>query len=139
MHVEKVHSDRIPFDAVVGRGAALLDKHKPDWFKLVKAPPVMWSCDRCVLGQVFGSFSAGLEALRRLEGCRIDEHSHGFSVRKAPRASKAWVDNGAVWVREILKRQYAAAAGKSSHRREVPTHPDRGTIYSVPGNGRQME
>lgn len=48
----------------VGRGVALLDEHNPDWREHVDSHSLnMSSSCGCVLGQVYGSYDAGLAAL----------------------------------------------------------------------------
>lgn len=50
--------------ALVRRAAARLDVVAPDWRSRVDPTTLdMNSCDRCVLGQVFGSYRVGLSAL----------------------------------------------------------------------------
>lgn len=67
-------------DDCVARGARLLDDHRPGWRESVDAARLDVSdFHSCVLGQLYGSFSAGLTQLGlRLDGARIEEH--GFDV-----------------------------------------------------------
>jgi hypothetical protein len=49
----------------VALGAALLDERRPGWFREVDRDSLeMGSCRRCVLGQLYGLYSAGRDALR---------------------------------------------------------------------------
>lgn len=81
------HPDRIPSpeeDALtrVERGAALLDQHKPNW-ELQLDPGRLSILDyfNCVLGQLFGTFSAGLDFLWPGGGWAAECWSHGFHVK----------------------------------------------------------
>jgi hypothetical protein len=48
----------------VARGSALLDAKQPGWREKVDPNVLeMWSRCGCVLGQTFGSFTKGLDAL----------------------------------------------------------------------------
>jgi hypothetical protein len=49
----------------VKRGAALLDEKRPGWAREIALDRLaMNSCFNCVLGQVYGSYFAGLDALQ---------------------------------------------------------------------------
>jgi hypothetical protein len=48
----------------VQAGVAFLNEHQPGWSKRISLAELdLSNCDRCVLGQVFGSFEQGLETL----------------------------------------------------------------------------
>lgn len=52
-------------DGLVREAAARLDAAAPDWYRRVRPLTLdLNSGERCVLGQVFGSYPAGLRALR---------------------------------------------------------------------------
>jgi hypothetical protein len=73
------------------RGAKLLDRERPGWAKIVKLSALdMECCSRCVLGQLYGHFVAGLASLQ------VDEFEGGFN------------DDRAVLDRESRKRSMAA-------------------------------
>ena len=64
----------------VAAGAALLDERAPGWrAKIDTAVLDLDSDERCILGQVFGGYVAGLESLG---GCRAVPH--GFCVEYPP-------------------------------------------------------
>lgn len=47
------------------KGASLLDRIKPDWFKAIDQDKLdIGSFKYCILGQLFGSWSAGKKALQ---------------------------------------------------------------------------
>jgi hypothetical protein len=77
----------------VGAGAALLDDLVPDWYNTVDLETLnMYDPQLCVLGQVFGHYNDGNEALGLNGGGSI---SHGF------------VSPTVLWRREIQKRRAA--------------------------------
>lgn len=50
--------------ALVSAGARLLDQKSPDWRqKISTGNLVMFDGERCVLGQLFGGYGAGLDTL----------------------------------------------------------------------------
>lgn len=69
----------------VARGVALLDSKVPDWrSKIDERELCMADMFNCILGQVFGSFGAGLKSLH---GVNISTHeawqfgvAHGFDA-----------------------------------------------------------
>jgi hypothetical protein len=53
----------------VAAGAAFLDEHRPGWRGRVEAHALdMGDAEHCVLGQLFGDFGAGLDALEIAQG-----------------------------------------------------------------------
>jgi hypothetical protein len=55
----------------VAKGAALLDRVRPGWAGEVAADRLaMESCDKCVLGQLYGNYWAGFRALLMPPGPR---------------------------------------------------------------------
>jgi len=62
----------------VQRGAALLDNVHPEWWQRIDLQQLrMQTCKSCALGQLYGSFEAGLDVLR-LDLRRADESFEGF-------------------------------------------------------------
>jgi hypothetical protein len=52
--------------ARVAQGAAVLDHVAPTWWQAVDVENLaMWTNKRCMLGQVFGGFAEGLDAVQR--------------------------------------------------------------------------
>lgn len=75
------------FAARAANGAALLDRRAPGWHRKVAVDRLaIESCDRCVLGQVFGHFVSGKVILIRAEPS-LDRHffgrDHGFVAQSA--------------------------------------------------------
>lgn len=73
-------------DPRVLRGAELLDRERPGWWREINLDALKIACPfNCVLGQLTGRWSDGLERL----GLRmLDAHKYGFvSVE-----SRAWAD-----------------------------------------------
>ncbi len=67
----------------VGAGAALLDGRLPGWRDLVDVDRLdLAVCDECVLGQIFGDYSRGVDALGLTQA---DAIQLGFD--RAPRGS----------------------------------------------------
>jgi hypothetical protein len=67
----------------VKRGAAVLDERRPEWAGAVALDRLaMDSCDRCVLGQLYGSYWEGVPALANaLPRCfRFSSAEHGFTL-----------------------------------------------------------
>lgn len=103
-------------------GARLLDDHRPGWATRVDLETLrMANCDRCVLGQVYGEYSAGLAALRETlaDGETYLDFSlrHGFYAHMREKEGGGWADDPwgdwheleAAWRREIDERLGAAA------------------------------
>jgi len=75
-------------DARANKGAKLLDRENPNWFKKVDVERLhIPSPSRCVLGQVYGLFSIGLDALH-MPLHRTTEH--GFVHSLFGNQEKAW-------------------------------------------------
>jgi hypothetical protein len=79
----------------VARGMALLDAHCPDWSWRVNVDQLdLFSCKRCVLGQLYGDFGKGLKALPTLGLATGFMPNCGdiFSLLRAPsdRLTQAW-------------------------------------------------
>lgn len=63
----------------VARGTALLDARKPGWaFHIDLVTLDMTSCYQCVLGQLYGRYSEGLERLDILDE---GDWQHGFDAK----------------------------------------------------------
>ncbi|OGG73025.1 hypothetical protein A3A38_00965 [Candidatus Kaiserbacteria bacterium RIFCSPLOWO2_01_FULL_53_17] len=68
------------------RGIRALTAVKPDWRTKIKEESFdMQLSERCVLGQVFGHFDKGMQALNLQHG--EDGITHGFQLRPAELAS----------------------------------------------------
>lgn len=87
------------------RGATKLDEMKPGWTNRVDERTLdMTSPERCVLGQVFGSYSYGLEQL----GLR-NRIAYGFDLNDLDFIFPfAWTRLRQAWKREIRARREAA-------------------------------
>ncbi len=73
----------------VAIGAALLDAKKPGWRDLVNLDLLdIGSCTQCILGQIFGSFAAGVMELG-LKYTREDIEGKGFGIWADPASSQA--------------------------------------------------
>jgi hypothetical protein len=96
--------------ARVRRGAELLDAREPGWAEKVALDRLaMADCDRCVLGQVFGTFADGFVALA-LDGGPADGDSRcGFNLtlpewRTRFSAGQATAALAAEWRKAIRSR-----------------------------------
>jgi hypothetical protein len=92
------------FEDRVRRGAALLDEVQPGWWREIDtARLAMVTCDRCILGQLYGEFGTGwrvvLSPVRRDWPCNAADH--GFTLYD-PRESFA--DLTDAWRAEIARR-----------------------------------
>jgi len=64
---------------VVYAGMKLLGRFIPNWRRLIDADTLDLASTRyCILGQVFGSYSSGLEYLAAMSGESVDEEWYGF-------------------------------------------------------------
>lgn len=94
----------------VERGAKLLDERHPDWVGEVNLDDLeMDSIFQCILGQIYGSFAAGMEELFGEDDLNIHDQlafEHGFDAD--------WVDEHdyhrfqelhAAWEEEIEERR----------------------------------
>ena len=105
--------------AAVGRGAAWLNEHRPGWQDKIDLDRLaLESCTRCVLGQLYGSFSEGLDVLFdsfRMGGRPPDTAEFGFAVRdqeygpdlSTDQARPAYGALTALWREEIARRRAA--------------------------------
>lgn len=94
---------------VVARGAQLLDEHRPDWPLRIDVDQLqMKSGLTCILGQVFGRYDAGREALR-LPYYQNKPALFGFDIdRNYDNADAAYADLRDAWLVEIAERLAAA-------------------------------
>jgi hypothetical protein len=124
----------------VRRGAELLDRHRPGWGWEVDIEHLdMGDHDFCVLGQLYGDYHSGCDALGF--GEYEERSTHGFNVYWPWQAPILWgiarligFDRSLhrrefrllrdAWVAEIRTRQYADAAfkiiGDPCRTRDVP-------------------
>jgi hypothetical protein len=78
------------YAARVARGAALLDRVRPGWACEVAADRLaMESCDRCILGQLYGEYSLGFWTLTRPLDARklFSAADHGFTLHASEQAA----------------------------------------------------
>jgi hypothetical protein len=67
----------------VDQGAKLLDQEKPGWAKAVDLRKLdMRSTRTCVLGQVYGAYHTGTDALGL--GSGVEEENYGFNLTDIP-------------------------------------------------------
>lgn len=72
----------------VRRGVDLLDAEVPTWRDKIDPSRLhLTNCKECVLGQVFGSYEAGLNAL----GLTWDAADYGFSLESESPQQWAWL------------------------------------------------
>ena len=89
-----------PVSEYVKAGAELLDEKKPDWYTRVDLDTLdIGLASECVLGQVFGYYTHGLNALD-ITG---DDSLYGFS-RHVGHPSSAWDELNECWAKEIVHR-----------------------------------
>ena len=78
----------------VARGAALLDEKQPGWAAQIATDHLaMQDCGRCILGQLYGHYSAGYEKLRRQlqDYFLFSAMEHGFTL--SPRVQAVVLDS----------------------------------------------
>lgn len=96
----------------VSRGAAVLDRVEPLWFRKITRPLAMETLDRCVLGQVFGGYGSGMDALFSdllSPAIAAVACTHGFDV-KAIGGERPYAELAELWEDEIEIRQILAAS-----------------------------
>lgn len=99
----------------VAKGAALLDTKVPGWVNRVDLPTFSFTSGmNCVLGQVYGDFHTGVEALELEDesptGTKIQEHGFDWYPGVFIEASEL----GTEWVRLITGRQGARVPAASA-------------------------
>ena len=97
---------RAEAEARVERGAALLDRERPGWQEDVDPFTLrIESCERCVLGQLYGDYTAGFSALTgpetQVPGWR---QMHGFAINRGETEIAFWVLTDA-WIAAIAARR----------------------------------
>lgn len=93
-----------PYTKQVNKGAALLDKFHPGWYREINVSKLeMSSCTSCVLGQLFKDFWDGVERLDASYSIgpefSFNENDFGFN---AIRANYDQLRN--LWIKEITRR-----------------------------------
>lgn len=92
----------------VERGAALLDEHRPAWWRSVVFRDLeMWSCSKCVLGQVYGRFGDGLDDLWPSGWNDEETFQAGFDL-PLPRELADWDRLADLWREQVRIRRRAA-------------------------------
>lgn len=74
------------YEDQIAAGAAVLDEHYPTWLNEVDVPTLeLNDCQRCVLGQLTGSYNTGTTILMNRQGVPVSETDedewaaeHGF-------------------------------------------------------------
>lgn len=84
---------------LVAQGAALLDQARPGWFNEINIEELnMATGDKCILGQLYGTYFYGMDVLDICWG-----HNFGFNVHN--RGSYTELQEN--WLKEIEKRRNA--------------------------------
>lgn len=106
----------------VANGVELLDREVPDWWRQISASELnIFSCTRCVLGQLFGVYSNAPENFRWRGDDDLDwtdnyiAPSRGFDVSAAAAGTAEAVDRDGAKLAEEWRRVIGA-------RREAATH-----------------
>jgi hypothetical protein len=92
----------------VERGAKFLDEQMPEWIDEIDLNTLaLRSPCRCVLGQLFGDYSEGVDAL---DLDFPDEEDRGFHIAFDETRSR-WEELTEAWKSLILARRQAASDG----------------------------
>jgi hypothetical protein len=96
----------------VERGAALLDRARPGWEREISLDDLAMSrCDHCILGQLYGQYWTGVQAVRPLvfgeSRSAMWKTEHGFTLPLSD-GSFGWLADA--W-RALIRRRLAAASG----------------------------
>lgn len=87
----------------VAAGAAFLDENVPDWHERIKPEALsLVSCDACVLGQLFGHYEKGCEALGIGAWSAQPNHERAVDLGFSD-AYNCWNDLTAAWRAELAK------------------------------------
>lgn len=88
----------------VERGAELLDEEYPGWaFKIDEYLLDLANASKCVLGQLFGCYSAGLDELKI--DSLTEDVEYGFTILCAEDSSHpCWNTLTNLWLAEITER-----------------------------------
>lgn len=96
----------------VKKGAALLDRAVPGWAHRIGAELEMASCQRCVLGQVYGGYFIGSDALATMDPI-VDQSPeiYGFDLPRVldsrdnfDPAGEYWERLAELWHAEVMAR-----------------------------------
>ena len=112
------------YEKQVARGAALLDRAAPGWAEQINLDRLaMQTCDRCILGQIYGDYALGFRAAIAGEDSQtlFSPADHGFMLRLADDEYDSPILNDLLdirfraladaWRAEIAKRAGQAGAG----------------------------
>lgn len=104
----KDHVDLAMAKDAAAKGAALLDQEHPGWHEKIDVSRLdMRDCGECVLGQLYGVYGTGLDALERKTGLPVWEErvEYGFTTGGPHRSSGIL---GAAWMSEINFRRVSS-------------------------------
>lgn len=92
----------------VARGAQLLDREVPTWFREVNVDQLDIMCpDRCIIGQLFGGFTDGVEALELRAGTVAGDYGFDLdlnaSTQDEEEEERDWLNR--TWIDVILARR----------------------------------
>lgn len=102
--------------ATIRRGAKLLDKMRPSWFKSVSIQKLdLGSCDLCVLGQLYDNgtkngYDRGLDLLKE----KLDSPEYAFIISDEYGFSSSEECADEMWAYEIARRRAAERAKKAA-------------------------
>ena len=102
------------YRAKVARGAKLLDEvHGRNWVREIRLGDIeMGSCDRCIVGQLYGHYATGCEKLGIAD--LRDSYDLGFDVPEAvddEEAERRYELLAQRWRELIRKRRYGGEDG----------------------------
>ena len=87
------------------RGAAYLDNRRPGWHNEIDVDNLdLRSLDACVLGQLYGDWGAGQDALEEFRWNGEAQIEYGFEVA-APHSTPRYAALTEAWRVEILRRR----------------------------------
>ena len=91
--------------AGVRRGAALLDRKLPGWHTRINLNTLdLNDCEACILGQLYGKYSYGLEVLLVGDQFYLKRYHYGFSSLRVRGKDKGMRRLTATWARLVAKR-----------------------------------
>lgn len=98
---------------LVKAGARLLDNTRNDWYLTIDTKKLdLADCNRCILGQIFGSFVTGLKVLQ-VDPCKggypeeaVGDYL-GFNAVTFGEDDPLWDELAELWIAEIEQRRRA--------------------------------
>lgn len=98
--------------ARVQRGAKLLDKELPGWHTRINLHNLdLNNCEQCILGQLYGDYSKGLDAMFHGDQQYFSRYHFGFSSFSVRGKDKMMLRLTVAWVWLLVNRILGRLSG----------------------------